>query len=68
MGVRGGGKTPDEEILARTEELIKQGVSGIVYGRNVVQHANPAGMVAALMAIVHDGATAKQAAKHLSAK
>jgi hypothetical protein len=25
-------------------------------------------MVAALMAIVHDGATAKQAAKHLSAK
>jgi fructose-bisphosphate aldolase, class I len=66
--VRGGGKAPDEEILARTEELIKQGVSGIVYGRNVVQHANPAGMVAALMAIVHDGATAKQAAKHLSAK
>jgi DhnA family fructose-bisphosphate aldolase class Ia len=34
----------------------------------VVQHANPAGMVAALMAIVHDGATAKQAAKHLSSK
>ena len=66
--VRGGGRAPDEEILARTEELIKQGVSGIVYGRNVVQHANPAGMVAALMAIVHDGATAKQAAKHLSAK
>jgi fructose-bisphosphate aldolase, class I len=66
--VRGGGKAPDEEILARTEELIKQGVSGIVYGRNVVQHANPAGMVAALMAIVHDSATAKQAAKHLSAQ
>jgi DhnA family fructose-bisphosphate aldolase class Ia len=66
--VRGGGRAPDEEILGRTEELIKQGVSGIVYGRNVVQHANPAGMVAALMAIVHDGATARQAAKHLSAK
>jgi DhnA family fructose-bisphosphate aldolase class Ia len=66
--VRGGGRAPDEEILARTEELIKQGVSGVVYGRNVVQHANPARMVAALMAIVHDGATAKQAAKHLSAK
>lgn len=66
--VRGGGRAPDEEILARTEELIKQGVSGIVYGRNVVQHDNPAGMVAALMAIVHDGASAKQAAKFLSAK
>jgi DhnA family fructose-bisphosphate aldolase class Ia len=51
--------------LARTEALIQQGVSGIVYGRNVVQHQNPAGMVAALMAIVHDGATAAQAAELL---
>jgi class I fructose-bisphosphate aldolase len=64
--VRGGGKAPDAEILARTEALIQQGASGIVYGRNVVQHANPAGMVAALMAIVHDGATAKEAAELLS--
>ena len=44
---------------------MQQGVSGIVYGRNVVQHTNPAGMVAALMAIVHDGASASQAAKFL---
>ncbi len=66
--VRGGGKAPDKEILDRTEGLMKQGASGIVYGRNVVQHANPAGMVAALMAIVHDGATAKQAAIKLKSK
>jgi hypothetical protein len=45
---------------------MQQGVSGIVYGRNVVQHQNPAGMVAALMAIVHDGATATEAAKFLN--
>jgi len=64
--VRGGGKAPDKEILARTEELIKQGVAGIVYGRNVIQHANPAGMTRALMSIVHDGATAAVAAKFLS--
>jgi len=64
--VRGGGKAPDKEILERTEELIKQGVAGIVYGRNVIQHANPAGMTRALMAIVHDGATAAVAAKFLS--
>lgn len=63
--VRGGGKAPDAEILARTAALMQQGVAGIVYGRNVVQHRNPAGMVAALMAIVHDGATASQAAKLL---
>lgn len=64
--VRGGGKAPDQEILERTEELIKQGVAGIVYGRNVIQHQNPSGMTKALMAIVHDGATAAEAAKFLN--
>jgi DhnA family fructose-bisphosphate aldolase class Ia len=59
--VRGGGKAPDAEILQRTEQLIKQGAAGIVYGRNVIQHANPRGMTQALMAIVHDGATAVEA-------
>jgi class I fructose-bisphosphate aldolase len=65
--VRGGGKAPDAEILQRTEALIQQGAAGIVYGRNVIQHANPTGMVRALMAIVHEGATAGQAAKFLTA-
>ena len=64
--VRGGGKAPDEEILKRTEELIRQGAAGIVYGRNVIQHAKPAGMTKALMAIVHDGFTAAKAAQFLS--
>lgn len=63
--VRGGGRAPDQEILQRTEELIQQGVAGIVYGRNVIQHPNPSGMTRALMAIVHDGATASQAASFL---
>jgi len=61
--VRGGGRAPDEAILQRTEALIRQGAAGIVYGRNVIQHDNPAGMTKALMAIVHDGATAAAAAK-----
>lgn len=59
--VRGGGRASDEEIIHRTVELMKQGASGIVYGRNVVQHPNPAGMTSALMSIVHNGATAEQA-------
>lgn len=63
--VRGGGRAADEEILQRTEDLIRQGVAGIVYGRNVIQHPNPAGMTKALMAIVHDGATASDAAAFL---
>jgi class I fructose-bisphosphate aldolase len=54
--VRGGGRASDEEILDRTYRLMKQGAKGIVYGRNVVQHANPGGMTKALMAIVHDDA------------
>jgi class I fructose-bisphosphate aldolase len=65
--VRGGGKAADKEILTRTEGLIAQGVSGIVYGRNIIQHKNPAGMTRALMAIVHEGASAAQAAKYLEA-
>jgi len=54
--VRGGGKVSDQEILARTQGLLAQGARGIVYGRNIIQHANPAGIVRALMAMVHDGA------------
>jgi DhnA family fructose-bisphosphate aldolase class Ia len=54
--VRGGGKASDREILDRTYGLMQQGVKGIVYGRNVIQHANPAGMTRALMAVVHEGA------------
>jgi fructose-bisphosphate aldolase, class I len=60
--VRGGGRATDEEILARTYTLMQEGAAGIVYGRNVVQHASPRGMTRALLAIVHDNATPAQAA------
>lgn len=59
--VRGGGRVSDAEILSRTVELIKQGAKGIVYGRNVVQHARPDAITKALMAVVHDGASAAAA-------
>src|SRR5688572_14291381 len=39
--VRGGGRASDEEILSRTKQLMTQGVAGIVYGRNVIQHPDP---------------------------
>src|SRR5690242_4309449 len=65
--VRGGGKAPDQEILGRTEALIKQGAAGIVYGRNIIQHRDPVGMTRALMAIVHESATANEAAKLIKA-
>jgi class I fructose-bisphosphate aldolase len=63
--VRGGGKADDLEVLKRTEEVIAQGAAGIVYGRNIIQHSNPAGMTKALMSIVHNGAKAEEAAAFL---
>jgi DhnA family fructose-bisphosphate aldolase class Ia len=63
--VRGGGRVSDAEILGRTSDLMNQGASGIVYGRNVIQHEKPAAITRALMAVVHDGATSEQALKIL---
>jgi class I fructose-bisphosphate aldolase len=64
--VRGGGSVPDEVILQRTFDLMAQGASGIVYGRNVIQHKNPAGMTKALMSIVHESASVALASRHLA--
>ena len=60
---RGGGRAPDREIFTRTIELMKQGAKGIVYGRNVIQHANPKRMTEAFMAIVHRGVGVDEAMK-----
>lgn len=54
--VRGGGRVDDRSLLERTVAVLDQGASGIVYGRNVIQHPKPAGITAALMAILHGGA------------
>lgn len=59
--VRGGGRASDREILDRTEAVMAAGARGIVYGRNIVQHEDPARMIAALAAIVHHGSTAADA-------
>jgi DhnA family fructose-bisphosphate aldolase class Ia len=34
---------------------------GMVYGRNIYQHANPSAVVRGLMAIIHDGASGEDA-------
>jgi class I fructose-bisphosphate aldolase len=65
---RGGGRAPDREIFQRTVELMKQGSSGIVYGRNVIQHPNPKGMTEAFMAIVHKGVGVEDALRIVSSK
>jgi fructose-bisphosphate aldolase, class I len=60
---RGGGRAPDREIFERTAALLKQGASGIVYGRNVIQHPKPKQMTEAFMALVHKNATVEDALK-----
>jgi DhnA family fructose-bisphosphate aldolase class Ia len=50
---RGGARLPEEELLRRTAELVAGGAAGIVYGRNVIQHADPPGITRRLMEIVH---------------
>lgn len=58
--VRGGGKTSNENILNRTKQIIEQGASGIVYGRNVIQHKNPALIIKSLKGIVHEGKSVEE--------
>lgn len=53
---RGGGKEDLRIVLEKSAALIAQGAKGLVYGRNIYQHANPRAVVAALMAIIHQGA------------
>jgi DhnA family fructose-bisphosphate aldolase class Ia len=53
---RGGGKEDLRVVLEKSAALVAQGAKGLVYGRNIYQHANPKAVVAALMAIIHQGA------------
>jgi class I fructose-bisphosphate aldolase len=59
--VRGGGKEELNVVLRKSSELMRQGAKGLVYGRNVYQHAKPKAIVKALMAIIHQGADGEQA-------
>jgi class I fructose-bisphosphate aldolase len=59
--VRGGGRVDDRTLIDRTIAVLAQGASGIVYGRNIIQHASPAGITRALMAVLHDGADVETA-------
>lgn len=58
--VRGGGRVDDRTLLERTIAVLDQGASGIVYGRNIIQHPKPAGITAALMAVLHKGVSVNE--------
>lgn len=63
--VRGGQKEPDKVVLERSETFLNAGASGFVYGRNIFQHHDPVGMTRALLALLHEGAPAREAARRI---
>ena len=65
--VRGGGRVSDEEILRVTADVLAAGAAGLVYGRNIIQHADPSAMTRALAALVHESITADEALAQLAA-
>jgi hypothetical protein len=66
--VRRGDNAEDLEILRRTEQLISQGAADIVYGRNVIRHADPAGMTRALVVSCTRAPRAEEVRQSLSPK
>jgi class I fructose-bisphosphate aldolase len=59
--VRGGGKEDLRSVFGKSAALLAQGACGLVYGRNIYQHANPRRVVAALMAMIHRGVSGDEA-------
>jgi len=52
----------DEEVFRMVKGAMDAGGAGASIGRNVFQHRSPAAMVRAIAAIVHGGASTKEAA------
>ncbi len=64
--VLGGEKaTDDRGVLEAVAGAVKAGAAGVAIGRNVWQHPDPAGMVRALVALVHTGATVDKALEEI---
>jgi fructose-bisphosphate aldolase/2-amino-3,7-dideoxy-D-threo-hept-6-ulosonate synthase len=67
--IAGGPKAKtDKDTLEMTVDALKAGCAGLSIGRNIFQHDDPALMVKALSAIVHNGASLETALKILGGK
>ncbi|TNF52607.1 3-hydroxy-5-phosphonooxypentane-2,4-dione thiolase [bacterium] len=64
----GGKKIPEKDALEMTFNAVKEGASGVDMGRNIFQSDNPVGMMKAIKAVVHKGATADEAFEIYSKK
>ena len=57
----GGKKLPEREALQMTFNAIARGASGVDMGRNIFQSDSPVGMIKAVRAVVHQGASVDEA-------
>jgi putative autoinducer-2 (AI-2) aldolase len=61
--IAGGKKIEENKALEMAHNAIKDGAAGVDMGRNIFQSDNPVGMVKAVKAIVHEGASVDEAYK-----
>jgi len=60
--IAGGPKLPDARaMLDMVADSVRAGGAGVVFGRNIWQSPDPAGMVRALRAVIHEGASGREA-------
>ncbi|MEM0223072.1 MAG: hypothetical protein QXT33_04700 [Thermofilum sp.] len=60
--ILGGARASIEEVLKWVERAVRAGAAGAAIGRNIFQHEKPRAVVEALMAIIHRGESAEEAA------
>jgi putative autoinducer-2 (AI-2) aldolase len=59
--IAGGKKTSERQAIELAENAMRAGAAGVDMGRNVFQSDRPVGMIRAVRAVVHDGASADEA-------
>ena len=65
--IAGGEKMEsDLDVLEMVAGAMEAGGAGVSIGRNIFQHDRPENMVAAVVAVVHEGATVDEAMKLLA--
>lgn len=65
--VLGGPRGDERDALQMAFDALQSGARGVVFGRNVISSPRPDRMVAALVALVHGGASVEAAARELAA-
>lgn len=62
----GPAKNDPRDALQMASDALEAGARGVVFGRNIITHSRPDRMAAALVELVHGGATVDAAARSLA--